>query len=148
MNALVISTAGPAPRAASFRQASTVSATTVSAAAGSAASGSLRLTRRGRMLLLGGPALAVTAVLVFSLLAVLLGALASPANAAVKNSPVDMSDYALPVTVLQGDSLWKIAAASDPTRDVRDVVAEIVALNELDTGVVQAGQRLYVPIPR
>ncbi|MGA7205041.1 MAG: LysM peptidoglycan-binding domain-containing protein [Specibacter sp.] len=106
---------------------------------------SLRLTRRGRMVFLGLPALALSAVLVFSAIAVVLGVLASPANASTKYAAVDMADYAATVTVLQGDSLWSIAAASDSTRDVRDVVAEIVALNELGTGVLQAGQQLYVP---
>lgn len=105
----------------------------------------LRLTRRGRMILLGIPALLLSAVLVFTVLALLLGALASPANAATKYSPIDMADYATTVTVLQGESLWSIAAASDSSRDVREVVGEIVALNELTTNVVQAGQQLFVP---
>lgn len=138
MRALVISAAVPAFKAGTVRPATNRPGTLQP----------LRLTRRGRMLLLGIPALALTAVLVISLLAVLLGSLASPANAATRYSPVDMASYAAPVTVLQGDSLWSIAAVSDPTRDVRDVVAEIVALNELGTGVLQAGQQLYVPLPK
>lgn len=105
----------------------------------------LTLTRRGRVLLLGIPSILVASALVFTLLAVLLGAIASPANAATTRSSVDMADYAGTVTVLQGQSLWSIAAASDPTRDIRDVVSDIVALNGLTTGVLQAGQQLYVP---
>ncbi|MCU6479465.1 hypothetical protein QO003_003935 [Arthrobacter silviterrae] len=105
----------------------------------------LTLTRRGRVLLLGIPSILVASALVFTLLAVLLGAIASPANAATTHSSVDMADYAGTVTVLQGQSLWSIAAASDPTRDIRDVVSDIVALNGLTTGVLQAGQQLYVP---
>lgn len=108
----------------------------------------LRLTRRGRMVFLGIPALAVAAVLVFIALAVVLGSIASPANASVKHEPVNLADYAASVTVLQGDSLWSIAAKSDPSRDIRDVVREIVAMNELNTGVVQAGQRLFIPLPK
>jgi hypothetical protein len=131
MSALVISPAGPAVMSASTRPA---------------AARALRLTRRGRMVLFGLPALAVTAALVFSLLAVLLGSLASPANAATKVNTANLAGYAAPVTVLQGDSLWSIAAHSDPARDVRDVVADIVAMNDLGTGVLQAGQRLYVPL--
>ncbi|WP_104091355.1 LysM peptidoglycan-binding domain-containing protein [Arthrobacter sp. GMC3] len=107
---------------------------------------SLRLTRRGRMVLLGIPALVLSAVLLLSVFALFMGALASPANAATKYSPIDMADYASKVTVLQGESLWSIAAASDSSRDVREVVGEIVALNELTTNVVQAGQQLFVPI--
>ena len=148
MSALVISAAGPAIKAGTGRPATPRPATTRAATPRSVAPRPLRLTRRGRMLLLGLPALAVAAVLVFALLAVVLGSVASPANAATHYSPVDMASYAAPVTVLQGQSLWSIAAVSDPTRDVREVVAEIVALNELGTGVLQAGQQLYVPLPR
>ncbi|ALE07651.1 hypothetical protein AL755_07480 [Arthrobacter sp. ERGS1:01] len=108
----------------------------------------MRLTRRGRMVFLGIPALVVAAVLMLSVVAVLLGVVASPANAATKYTPVNMTDYAASVTVLQGQSLWSIAAKSDPNRDVRDVVAEIVALNDLGTSVLQAGQQLYVPLPK
>jgi hypothetical protein len=122
-----------------------ISAISPAAAVRPSAATSLRLTRRGRMVFLGLPALALSAVLLFSAIAVMLGVVASPANASTKYATVDMSDYAATVTVLQGQSLWSIAAASDPSRDVRDVVAEIVALNELGTSVLQAGQQLYVP---
>jgi hypothetical protein len=108
----------------------------------------LQLTRRGRLILLGIPAIALAAVMVFASLAILLGSRATPAHASVTYAAVDMADYAFPVTVLEGDSLWSIAAASNPHRDVRDVVSEIVALNELTSGVIQAGQRLYIPFPR
>lgn len=133
MSVLVISHAGPA---------------VVAAASTSSAAKSLRLTRRGRMLLLGVPALAVTAVLVFSLLAVLLGTVASPANAATKGSAADAAGGTTSVTVLQGGNLWSIAAASDSSRDVRDVVSDIMVLNDLSSSVLQAGQRLYVPLPK
>lgn len=133
MNALVISHAGPS---------------TTSAASHPAFAGQLRLTRRGRLLLMGLPALVVTTVLAVSLLALLLGTLASPANAATKGNPGELASYAAPVTVLQGQNLWTIAAASDPTRDVRDVIADIAAMNDLGNGVLQAGQRLYVPLAK
>lgn len=134
MSALVISTSSPSFTVGSHSRTRT--------------SQPLRLTRRGRMVLLGIPTLAITAVLVFSVLAILLGLLASPANAATKGSPTDMADYATTVTVLQGQSLWSIAAASDSSRDVREVVGEIVSLNELTTNVVQAGQQLFVPLAK
>ena len=108
----------------------------------------LQLTRRGRLVLLGIPALATAAVLVFASLAFLFGSMASPAHASVDFPAVDMAVYAGTVTVLEGDSLWSIAAASNPNRNVRDVVSEIVALNQLGSGVLQAGQQLFVPIPR
>ncbi|MCQ9165687.1 LysM peptidoglycan-binding domain-containing protein [Arthrobacter sp. STN4] len=137
MSALVISRPGPAVAAPTPRRAGTERPTPATG---------LRLTRRGRMLLLGLPALAVTAVLVFSLLAVLLGSLASPAKASTRDAGAGLGGPAA-VTVLQGDSLWSIAAASAGTRDVRDVVADIVSLNNLGSSVLQAGQRLYVPLP-
>ena len=108
----------------------------------------LTLTRRGRLVFLGIPAILTAAMTLFALLAIALGSVASPAQASVNYAAVDMADYAATVTVLQGDSLWSIAAATDPTRDVRDVVLEIVALNDLGSGVIQAGQRLFVPLPK
>ncbi|MHA7270062.1 LysM peptidoglycan-binding domain-containing protein [Arthrobacter sp. HLT1-20] len=108
----------------------------------------LTLTRRGRLVLFGLPALVASSILVFVALAIVFSSLASPAHAGVENMAVDMDNYAHSVTVLQGDSLWSIAGATNPNRDVRDVVREIVALNELGTGVLQAGQRLFVPIPK
>ncbi|MHA7305770.1 LysM peptidoglycan-binding domain-containing protein [Arthrobacter sp. TMN-49] len=108
----------------------------------------LALTRRGRLVLFGVPAIVASSLLVFIALAIVFGSLASPANASAEHPAIDMDSYAHSVTVLQGDSLWSIAGASNPNRDVREVVREIVALNELSTGVLQAGQRIFVPIPQ
>ncbi|MFQ4148437.1 LysM peptidoglycan-binding domain-containing protein [Arthrobacter sp. LAPM80] len=110
--------------------------------------GRQQLTRRGRLVFLGIPAIIMAVVVVFAALAIVLGSVAAPAHAAVQYAPVDMADYAMSVTVLQGQSLWTIAAESNPSRDTREVMGEIVALNELDNGAIQAGQRLFVPIPR
>lgn len=118
------------------------------ASVGNSAGAGLALTRRGRLLFFGIPAMVAAALVLFLALAVLTGSLASPAHASAEQQAVSMADYAVAVTVLQGDSLWSIAAAADPTRDVRHVVREIIALNDLGTGVLQAGQRLYVPIPK
>lgn len=50
------------------------------------------------------------------------------------------------VTVRTGDSLWSIASEiAAPGTDVRDVVSQIAALNDLDGTVVVAGQQLTVP---
>lgn len=106
------------------------------------------LTRRGRFVLLGLPALLSAALLLLAIGAFAAGSLASPAQASVAHEPIDMADYAVSVTVLQGDSLWSIASAADPSRDIRDVVGDIVALNDLGSGIVQAGQRLYVPVQK
>lgn len=50
------------------------------------------------------------------------------------------------VTVAQGDSLWSIAVAvTGPGEDVRDVVSQIAALNDLEGTTLVAGQSLRVP---
>ena len=43
------------------------------------------------------------------------------------------------VTVQPGESLWAIAGTVAPERDPRDVVADIVQLNNLDAGACDAG---------
>jgi LysM repeat protein len=46
-----------------------------------------------------------------------------------------------------GDTLWQIAAEYGPDgMDRRDVVSIIERLNELDTGYLQIGQVLEIPI--
>ena len=49
------------------------------------------------------------------------------------------------VQVGTGDTLWDIAASLADDGDVRAVMEEIEQLNALDSGVLQAGQRLVVP---
>jgi LysM repeat protein len=50
------------------------------------------------------------------------------------------------VVVQPGQTLWDIAAKAAPASDPRDVVAQIVDLNNLaDPGAIRAGQPLYVP---
>ena len=47
--------------------------------------------------------------------------------------------------VRSGDTLWNIAAVVAPDGDVRDIVAEIKHLNDLDTSLIKPGQVLVVP---
>lgn len=50
------------------------------------------------------------------------------------------------VTVEPGQSLWSIASASaQPGQDVREVLAQIAALNDLPSETLRAGQELRVP---
>lgn len=99
----------------------------------------LRLTRRGRLVIVGIPL-----VLLAALLLGLAGFFNAPAKAA--DSPADLQETpAVTVVVQPGESLWAIAAASAPGRDTRDVIAEIVQLNNLDGGRVLPGQQLFVP---
>ncbi|WP_082874366.1 LysM peptidoglycan-binding domain-containing protein [Arthrobacter sp. OY3WO11] len=99
----------------------------------------LRLTRRGRIVLIGIPL-----VLLAALLLSLAGFFNSPAKAS--DSAADLqATSAVSVTVQPGQSLWGIAATVAPERDARDVVADIVQLNNLSAGAVFPGQQLFVP---
>jgi LysM repeat protein len=99
----------------------------------------LRLTRRGQVVLIGVP-LVLLAVLLMSL----AGLFNSPAKAS--DSAADLAvTPTVTVTVQAGQSLWSIAGAVAPDRDARDVVADIVQLNNLSAGAVLPGQQLFVP---
>lgn len=99
----------------------------------------LRLTRRGRVVLIGLPL-----VLLAALLLSLTGLLNSPAKAADAAGGLSVTET-VSVTVQPGESLWAIAGSVDPARDPRDVIADIVQLNNLENGKVMPGQQLFVP---
>jgi LysM repeat protein len=99
----------------------------------------LRLTRRGRIVLIGLP-LVLLAAFILSL----AGFLNAPAKAADSASGLSVTP-AVSVTVQPGESLWAIAGKVDPDRDPRDVIADIVQLNDLQAGKVMPGQQLFVP---
>jgi len=46
---------------------------------------------------------------------------------------------------MPGDTLWSIAESIAPAADPRDVVDEIVRVNALSSGALQAGQTLALP---
>lgn len=96
---------------------------------------------------MGIPAVIATGSLALAAMAVMIGVFANPANASTVDGPAPAS-YAMTVTVLQGDSLWSLAAKADPTRDPRDVVSDIVVLNDLHGGVIHPGQKLFVPVEK
>jgi LysM repeat protein len=93
----------------------------------------LRITRRGRFVLAAMIALPVVAV---SLLVTSPGALAESAPAS--------NDFEY-VTVMSGDTLWTIAELIDPTGDPRDMVAELMTLNQLTSASLSPGQELAIP---
>ena len=99
----------------------------------------LRLTRRGRIVLIGLPLVLLAAVILS-----LAGLLNSPAKAADSASGLTVTPT-VSVTVQPGESLWAIAGKVDPGRDPRDVIADIVQLNDLQAGKVMPGQQLFVP---
>ena len=99
----------------------------------------LRLTRRGRFVFFGVPLILLAAlVLSFS------GFLNAPAKAADSADQLSLTPT-VTVTVQPGESLWAIAGSVAPERDPRDVVADIVQLNNLDAARVMPGQQLFVP---
>ena len=99
----------------------------------------LRLTRRGRFVFFGVPLILLAAfILSFS------GFLNAPAKAADSADQLSVTPT-VSVTVQPGESLWAIAGSVAPERDPRDVVADIVELNNLDAARVMPGQQLFVP---
>ncbi len=100
--------------------------------------GSLRLTRRGRVVF--G---ALATVLVAGLLAVVAAFAAPEAMASGEAPRGDQFEY---VVVQPGSSLWSLASHLDPAADPRDLVSEIVRLNQLPGSSVQAGDAIAVPL--
>lgn len=111
----------------------TMSSSTIELPAG--ATMRLKLTRRGRAVL---TTLAAVPLIAGALFLALNGggAVASGDQARVQ------FQY---VTVESGQSLWSIAEKVAPSADPRDVITEIVSLNQLDSAVVSPGQRLAIP---
>ncbi|KAM9863971.1 LysM peptidoglycan-binding domain-containing protein [Leucobacter sp. BZR 635] len=97
----------------------------------------LRLTRRGRV---------VFGSLATVLVAAALGvAAAFAAPGAIANSAE--STQAFPYVFVQaGDSVWSIASELEPTGDPREVVSEIVRLNQMQASDLQAGDSIAVPM--
>ena len=93
----------------------------------------LRLTRRGR---------AVIALLVSLPLAVALVSMAVNGGVATANSG---SVVVATVTVEVGESLWSVAAALAPDASTADVVADLIAVNNLTSAELLPGQVLNVP---
>lgn len=100
----------------------------------------LRLTRRGQVVLIGLPLLVLAALLLS-----LAGFLLAPAKASDTGADLSVTPT-VSVVVQPGASLWGIAASVAPDRDPRDVVSEIVQLNNLPGGTVVPGQQLFVPV--
>jgi LysM repeat protein len=93
----------------------------------------LRLTARGRAVLLG---------LLLALATAVTLATGTVSMAGSVSTPVPVS-Y---VTVEAGDTLWSIAGEVAPGADRRDTVAQMVELNALPGSVVRAGQQIAVPL--
>ncbi|WP_120337514.1 LysM peptidoglycan-binding domain-containing protein [Cryobacterium soli] len=97
----------------------------------------LRLTRRGRIVFTTLAALPL--VLGSIVVAVNGGVAAAEGTTGVGAAAFDY------VTIESGQSLWQLAESIAPTQDPRDVIADIVNLNQLASDAVQPGQRLALP---
>ncbi|SJN08440.1 Conserved ypothetical protein [Leucobacter sp. 7(1)] len=86
---------------------------------------------------------ALATVLVAAALACIATLAAPQALAAGEQSGTQQFHY---VVVEPGASLWTVANELDPSVDPRDLVAEIVHLNQLGGSGVDAGQPLAVPL--
>lgn len=99
--------------------------------------GRIRLTRRGRVVFTSLAAIPlVVGVAVLGL---------SAGGAAANNAAAAGTSFTY-VTVDPGESLWQLAESIAPDADPRDVIAEIMNLNQLSTAGIEPGQRLAVPL--
>lgn len=100
----------------------------------------LRITRRGRLVL---TTLVVSPLLALGVVAgaAATSAIATSAGAGSSASIVEF-DY---LTINAGESLWQVAERIAPASDPRDVIAEIVSLNQLSSSAVEPGQRIAIP---
>lgn len=85
-------------------------------------------------------------VLVISI--ILFMVLISISNISLSHGEVQYTD----IYVSNGETLWSIATsqlasnAYYTNKDVREIIKDIKTLNELDSSVLQIGQRLLVPV--
>ena len=96
----------------------------------------LHLTSRGRAVFSVAGAVVISAAMA----AVILGG--ATATASGENSSTTF-EY---IQVEAGQSLWQLAETVAPDADPRDVVYEIVKLNQLVTAEVQPGQQIALPL--
>ena len=94
----------------------------------------VRLTRRGRLVII------VAALVV----AFAIGVFVTAAGSVATQEPGTPEPTRI-VQVGSGDTLWGIAAELAEDGEVRAMMEQIERLNALDTSVLQAGQRLVVP---
>jgi hypothetical protein len=101
----------------------------------------VRLTRRGRVVLLTGLCL-LLGVLVVAALRIPASQAADPAGPGSVSGP----GGGPPVAVVQpGDTLWSVAARHLPSRDPYGVIEEIRRLNDLSGHIIHPGQELRLP---
>ncbi len=96
-------------------------------------SGAVRVTRRGRLLLL-------TLLVGLLVTAFSLGRVGSQAATTARVTPVLQQ-----TTVHAGETLWAVARRIAPDNDPREVVQQLRSLNHLERASLQVGQQLLLP---
>jgi LysM repeat protein len=97
--------------------------------------GRLRITRRGY---------AVLTFLVALPLVIVAFVLVTNGGGAAATATASHASFGY-VTVQAGDTLWQLAGQIAPSADPRDVISDIVHLNQLSTSDVHPGQHLAIP---
>lgn len=97
----------------------------------------MRLTRRGRIVFGGLATFAAAAVLA------LVASLSAPQ--AIASDEAGGAEFSY-VVAAPGASLWQLATELDRSMDPRDLIAEIVQLNQLQGSEVVVGQPIAVPL--
>ena len=100
----------------------------------------LRLTKRGRVVL---TTLVALPLVVTAFVFALNGGVAT-ATDQVSSTSFGSTSFEQ-VTVAAGQTLWQLAGELAPKADPRDVVSDIVHLNQLTSLTVQPGQQLAIP---
>ena len=97
----------------------------------------IRINRRGRLVLRVG----LGAVLLVIVTAVVL-IWPRPSSAGQGGTPMQVRYH----VVLPGETLWGLAATVERHGDLRDVVAELISLNALQSPGLHVGQRVALPV--
>lgn len=95
--------------------------------------GAVRVTRRGRLLLL-------TLLVGLLVTAFSLGRVGSQAATTARVTPVLQQ-----TTVHAGETLWAVARRIAPDNDPREVVQQLRSLNHLERASLEVGQQLLLP---
>jgi LysM repeat protein len=130
---LVINPAPPFSRVPPLRLVESEPRTAGCAAPKTLTHGQIRLTRRGRLALVG-------VALLCMLFGLLIGNVVS-FSAGVAPAPTSTHS----VVVLPGQTLWAIATQAAPKADPRATVQQIIVLNHLASTALQPGQTLALP---
>lgn len=102
----------------------------------SAGSVRLRMTRRGRLVL--------AALITLLCGAVLFAVAVLTADRAQASSAQPDVSFSY-VVVEPGQTLWALASDLDPNADPREVIDEVVSLNQLQSSELRTGDRIAIP---